>query len=52
MRHMGFHEDGLGVKRVIDPTKKGKLEPNRKGPYRVRQRLNNGAYKLESVEGV
>lgn len=49
---MGFHKGDLVVKRVIDPKKKGKLAPNWEGPLCIRQRLNNEAYKLESLEGI
>lgn len=49
VRQMGFHEGDLVVKKVINPTKRGKLDLNWEGPYRVRQRLNKRAYKLESL---
>lgn len=50
MRHR-FHEGDLVVKKVTDATKRGKLTPNWKGSYRVRQRLNKRDYKLYSFEG-
>lgn len=37
------------VKRGNDLKKKGKLAPNWEGHFRIRQRLNNGDYKLESL---
>lgn len=52
VRPWGFHKGDLVLKKVIDPKKKGKLDPNWEGPSRVFQRLNKWAYKLESLEGV
>lgn len=37
---------------VIDPKKKDKLDTKQEEPFRIRQKLNNEAYKLESLEGV
>lgn len=31
---------------------KGKLTPNWEAPYKIREILNNGAYKLENLDGV
>ena len=52
VRQRGFHNGDLVPKRITDPENKGKLSPNWKGPYRVLQKLNNGAYKLETLEGI
>lgn len=40
------------LKKVVDPKNKGKLALNWEGLFRIRQKLNNEAYKLESLEGV
>lgn len=51
VRQKGFNRGDLVLKRVTDPINKRKLSPNWEGPYRIRQKLNNGAYKLETLEG-
>ena len=52
VRQRGFQEGDLVLKKITDPKKKGKLVPNWEGPFRVLRKLNNGAYKLETLEGV
>ena len=52
VRQRGFQEGDLVLKKVTDPKNKGKLAPNWEGPYRVLRNLNNGAYKLETLEGI
>lgn len=45
-------EGDLVLKKVTDPTNKDKLSPNWEGPYRVRDKLDKGAYKLENLDGI
>lgn len=35
------------LKKMTDPKKKGKLAPNWEGSFRIQEKLNNRAYKLE-----
>lgn len=52
VRLRSFPEGDLGLKKIIDTQKKGKLSLNWEGPYRIKHKLNNEAYKLENLEGV
>ena len=52
MKQRGFEVGDLVLKRITNPTKKGKLSPNWEGPFRVLEKLHNGAYKLETLEGI
>lgn len=47
-----FQEGDLVLKKIFDIHKNGKLSLNWEGPYRIKQKLNNGAYKLENLEGI
>src|ERR1051325_7006097 len=51
VKQRGFKVGDLVLKKVTDPTKKGKLDPNWEGPFRVSEELQNGAYKLETLDG-
>ena len=51
VKQRGFRVGDLVLKKVTDPTKKGKLDPNWEGPFRVSEELQNGAYKLETLDG-
>ena len=51
VKQRGFKAGDLVLKKVTDPTKKGKLDPNWEGPYRVLEESQNGAYKLETSDG-
>jgi hypothetical protein len=44
-------EGDLVLKQVVAPTRIGKLFPNLEGPYRIREKCNHGAYKLEELSG-
>lgn len=46
-----FQDDSV-LKKITDAKKKVKISPNWEGTYRIRQKLDNGAYKLENLEGV
>lgn len=47
-----FQGGDVVLKRVMDSRKKGKIDPNWKGPYRVKEVLKNDAYILENLDGV
>jgi len=40
----------LVLKQVVAPTRIGKLLPSWEGPYRVKEKLQHGAYKLEELD--
>ncbi|XP_039687900.1 uncharacterized protein [Medicago truncatula] len=44
-------EGNLVLKQVVAPTRIGKLLPSWEGPYRVKEKLQHGAYKLEELNG-
>jgi len=44
-------EGDLILKQVVTPTKIGKLLPSWEGPYRIKEKLQHGAYKLEELDG-
>jgi len=44
-------EGDLALKQVVAPTIIGKLLPNWEGPYRIKEKLQHGAYKLEELDG-
>lgn len=44
-------EGDLVLKQVVAPTRIGKLLPSWEGPYRVKEKLQHGAYKLEELSG-
>jgi len=44
-------EGDLVLKQVVAPTRIGKLMPNREGPYRIKEKMSHGAYKLEEMNG-
>lgn len=52
VRQRGCHKRDMVLKKVDDPEKKGKLAPNWEVHFCIRQKLNNGAYKLESLKDV
>lgn len=47
-----FQKGDFVLKKITSTEKKGKFSLNWEGPYRIRQKLNNVAYKLENLEGV
>lgn len=52
VRQKGVKQRELVLKKVTNPTNKGKLSPNWEGPYRARGVMDNGAYKLKTLEGL
>lgn len=50
VRPRNFRIGDLVLKKVIVSKQKGKLAPNWEGPYRIKEVLNNGAYKIENIE--
>jgi len=44
-------EGDLVLKQVVAPTRIGKLLPCWEGPYRIKEKLQHGAYKLEELDG-
>jgi len=44
-------EGDLVLKQVVAPTRIGKLMLNWEGPYRIKEKLSHGAYKLEEMNG-
>jgi len=44
-------EGNLVLKQVVAPTRIGKLLPSWEGPYRIKEKLQHGAYKLEELDG-
>ena len=49
-RQRGFQPGDLVREKVIDPKNKDKMSLNWEGLYRVLHKLNNGAYKLETLD--
>jgi len=45
-------EGDLILKQVVAPTRVGKLLPSWEGPYRIKEKLQHGAYRLEELDGV
>ncbi|KAK2427943.1 hypothetical protein QL285_026492 [Trifolium repens] len=46
-----FDVDSLVLRRNAKDSHEGKLAPNWEGPYRVRGKIENGAYYLEDLQG-
>jgi len=44
-------EGDLVLKQVVASTRIGKLMPNWEGPYKIKEKLSHGAYKLEEMSG-
>ena len=54
MKPKSFLERSLILRQIEKPCKtqeEGKLAANWEGPFRVQQNLNNGAYRLEIING-
>jgi hypothetical protein len=49
--HREMKEGDLVLKQVVSPTRIGKLMPNWEGPYKIKDKLSHGAYKLEEMNG-
>jgi len=48
---ISMKEGDLVLKQVITPTRIGKLLPSWEGPYRIKEKLQHGAYKLDELDG-
>lgn len=44
-------EGDMVLRQVVASTRMGKLLPNWEGPYRIKEKLPQGAYKLEEMDG-
>lgn len=44
-------EGDLVLRKITRPNGTGKFSPNWEGPYRVKENLPTGAYKLEELQG-
>lgn len=51
-RTISFQDGDLVLKKITDTQMKRKIFSNWEGPYWIRHKLNNGAYKLENLEGL
>jgi len=48
---ISMKEGDLVLKQVVPPTRIGKLLPSWEGPYRIKEKLQHGACKLEELDG-